>query len=477
MVRRILVLTAVSAGVLALLFSASSVPPPPANVALPLVKSTPWPSEDLVVVSPRRDWRSAATRSVRLSYAWLRCDLRGAHCVRPPRLHSRQIAPPQELRIVTVRAVVTARNAGGSTRVVSRNFYFDEAGRARASREDLYPLVYDPDQLRHWYGLRPSQDGAGETIVITAHWRTRGLRRAVDRFSALFGLPLVCGTPHAGRQCFKLSDTALGPTRYVTSVEDEDIEWVHAIAPKARIVVLRSGFYRDLAAAIRTAERVDEAHVFSASWGYHPGLPRYFLRDIYSVARACHHAHVVCTFPAGDHGPPGDKPSNSPYVLSVGGTVFKPRADGVPTAETYWRLGGFGVTTDPQPKFSWQSDLSGRYRLIPDVSATAAGVGEYEVPPGTPDHKRAGWFFGGGTSLSSPLWAALIALADQELASDGQPPIGIDELHRVLYRGDVSPGLDGLGHQGWSKRTGWGSPKVGIVDVLAKAIERYRAQR
>ena len=468
-------LAAVTAGAVTLVYTATSAPLRPKSLALPRVKSTPWPSEDFVVASPRRDWRSPGARSLKLSYAWLRCDLKGKHCVSLPGLQGRRIVPPQEPRIVTVRAMVTASDGGGSTSVVSRNFYFDEAGRARARRKDLYPLAYDPEQFRHFYGLGPSQDGAGQTIVVLAHWRARRLRQAVDRFSALFDLPRVCGTPHAGHRCFTLRDTTLGPTRVTDAVENEDIEWVHAIAPRARIVVLRSGFYRDLGQGVLREERLDGAHVFSSSWGYHPNLPAFFLRDIYSVGRACHHAHIVCTFPSGDHGPPGDKPSNSSYVLAVGGTVFRPRPDGVPGAESPWRFGGFGVTTDPQPRSTWQRHLSGRYRVIPDVSATAAGVGEYEFPPGTPNHQRAGWFYGGGTSISSPLWAALIALADQELARDAQPAIGIDELHAVLYRGWLSPGLDDLGHKGWSEHIGWGSPKAGIVDVLVRAIERYRS--
>jgi hypothetical protein len=47
----------------------------------------------------------------------------------------------------------------------------------------------------------------------------------------------------------------------------------------------------------------------------------------------------------------------------------------------------------------------------------------------------------------------------------------------VLYRGDVSSGLDDIPPRGWDWDTGLGSPKSGIVLVLARAIEDYRAQR
>jgi hypothetical protein len=477
--RRALFALAVGAALAALLFSAASLAGAPVSLRPPRVASNPWPSLDFVVRSTRRDWQSQKGAPVHFSYSWLRCDLRGKHCGPLRGLHSRRIVPPQELKIISVRAVVTASNEGGSTTAVSRNFYFDEAGRARSSRRDLYPLVYDPLQLRHWYGLRRSQNGAGQTIVITAFWRSPRLVAAVDRFSRLYGLPVPCYAPDAGTGCFTFEESNLGPSSQQGAREDEDVEWVHAIAPKASIVVVRSRFVGDLLADL--TQEGNDAHVFSASWGYRGEPTAWFERLLFfGVGAACHRRHVVCTFPSGDRGSPGDRPANSPDVLAVGGTLFKPQPDGATRSEAYWPYGGFGVTKFPQRRPSWQkldcrrASSSCAYRVVPDVSATAENVGEYEFPPGTPN-ERAGWFFGGGTSLSSPLWAALIALADQQLARDGQPAIGIDELHVVLYHGGLSAGLDDLGHPGWSSRTGWGAPKAGIVDVLVRAIERYRA--
>jgi subtilisin family serine protease len=176
--------------------------------------------------------------------------------------------------------------------------------------------------------------------------------------------------------------------------------------------------------------------------------------------------------------------------------VFRPQPDGSLAAEERWPLSGYGETRDTLPRPAWQRGLpacqafkskttsglvlrirspSCDFRSVPDVTATADGVLEYEIP--AKQHRTPGWFLGGGTSLSSPLWAGLIALADQELERDGQAPMGIDELHDVLYRGWVSGGLEDIGDRGWDTRTGWGSPKAGIVDALARAIERYRASR
>lgn len=499
MVRRVLALTAVSAAAVALFYTATSAPGPPSPNA-PVSTERPFlqpAGGNEIQVDPQvGSWVQRVRGPLHLSYSWLECDLGGKRCSPLPGLNAKSIAPPQELRIVTLRGVVTATNRFGSTTATTRNLYYDEAGFPVKHRKGLRPPFYDPVQLRTWYGFRPEQDGAGQTILITAFWSTPGLRAAVDRFSSRYGLPLACGTAHAGRGCFRLADVTHGQPTVVTAAENEDIEWAHAIAPRARIVVLRAPTIPDLLHAVGHVARVEDAHVVSASWGSNllgAGLER----NLYGpVAADCHLAHLVCTFPSGDSGHPGDGPSNSPYVLAVGGSVFRPRADGSLAAERHWPYGGFGPTVETQPRPAWQKGLPGcravnatttsgvqlhlrdptcDNRVVPDVTATADGVLDYEIPPNR--HRNPGWFFGGGTSLSSPLWAALLAVADQELDRDGQPPIGIDELHGVLYRGWVSSGLDDIDKRGWDERTGWGSPKAGVVDTLTKAIERYRATR
>jgi hypothetical protein len=498
MVRRVLALVAVTAAAVALFFTATSAPAPPSpnaprSLSLTFVQRAGRAGDELQISPQAGAWSQRARGGpLHFRFSWLECDLDGKRCSTAPGLKTRSIVPPQELRIVTLRAAITATNRFGSTTVRTSNFFYDEAGLPVKDKQDLRPFFYGPAQLRSRYALRADQDGAGETIVITARWRAPRLRAAVNRFSSHYGLPLVCGTAQAGRSCFELADHTLGHPRYVVPGEDEDIEWAHAIAPKARIVVVRAEPVTDLLRAVGREERLGDAHVVSASWAA-PGRGAALYRP---VAAACHVAHVVCSFPSGDSASPGDRPSNSPYVLAVGGSVFKPRPDGSLAAETRWPFSGYGGTRDTLRRPTWQRGLpacralktkttsgfvlrirspSCDFRTVPDVSATAYGVLEYEIP--AKRHRTPGWFVGGGTSLSSPLWAALIALADHELGRDGQAALGIDELHEVLYRGWVSGGLDDIGDRGWDTRTGWGSPKAGIVDALARAIERHRATR
>jgi subtilase family serine protease len=393
---------------------------------------------------------------------------------------------------VTLRGVVTATNRAGSTSVTTNDFDYDMAGLAfRASDSGFVRgnLQYDPAQLRAWYGLQPDQNGAGQTIVITDFGRDRGLRPTVDHFSAHYGLPQTCrGSQSQG--CFRLVITSAGnPGGVNRSGESEaDVEWAHAIAPQAKIVLVQFQHAQRLFDKLGWFGDEGRDSVVSESWCDPCRGFRGFARDVVypAVALACGRPHVVCVQASGDHGSPGDKPSNSPYVLAVGGTTFAREDDGSTRAEIPWRPSGWGDTDVPLPRPVWQKRVttgcaggdfsvvglsSCAKRAVPDVSATAASVPVFQP---TKKHGPA-WFVFSGTSLSTPLWAALVALTDQQLQQDGQRPVGIGELHQVLYRGYVSAGLDDIRPHGWDLRTGLGSPKPGIVPALASAIERYRA--
>jgi Subtilase family len=221
--------------------------------------------------------------------------------------------------------------------------------------------------------------------------------------------------------------------------------------------------------------RTGRAQVFSSSWS-DPAHDRSYDERMYAaLAGNCSLAHAVCLVASGDAGSPGATPANSPDVLAVGGVRFAATRDDALRRETEWWPSGGGATTRPLARPRWQRlpacvpSACGK-REVPDVSATATGAPTYQL--GSPED--TGWFVQRGTSLATPLWAALIALADQELASRGAEPIGIGELHAVLYRGYVAA-LDDLPPHGWDLQTGLGSPRNGIVDALARAIERYRA--
>ena len=425
----------------------------------------------------------------RLSYSWLECDLVGKRCspLRGPR--TRAIVPPQKAKVVTLRGVVTATNSAGSTSLTTRNFYYDMAGLAFDGRGafDAHP-EYDPAQLRARYGLGPEQDGAGQTIVIPDVGPRRGLRAAVDHFSAHYGLPRPCRGAK-GPACFQLVVSRAGPASGLvrTDEAEADVEWAHSIAPAARVVVLRFDFSHVAALLDRIAGlgRAGRASVVSNSWcepcrGFHS-----FARAVVfpHIARACRVPHLVCVQATGDHGSPAETPSNSPYVLAVGGTRFGGPPGDPMRNEVPWPRSGLGDTDVPVARPAWQrnavagcSRVRGVFscadRAVPDVSATAANV-----PVFRPIRTGFAWSYFYGTSLSAPLWAGLIALTDQALQRDGQPALGIEELHRVLYGGRVAGGLNDIPPEGWDWATGLGSPTAGIVEALTRAIEHHRRRR
>jgi hypothetical protein len=486
--RSLAALVAIAACLTAVFATAAAAPSQPSPLA-PVSRSRPSlerngaASDEIQLSLPA--WSSP--RSVfHLGFSWLVCDLSGKNCSTLPDAHTASIIPPQELRIVTLRGVVTATNRFGSRSVVTRNFFYDMAGIPFTDwRFVRRHSQYDPTQLRAWYGLRADENGAGQTIVIPDFGRALGLREAVDHFSTHYGLPTICRPSHS-RGCFDLVISSAGkrPTDVNRSGEAEgDIEWVHAIAPQARILFLQFDHAAALFDKVGRLWHEGRASVMSDSWcdpchrhrgfGLHVVYPR--------VAESCGLPHLVCVQASGDHGSPGDTPSNSPDVLAVGGTIFE-LVDGAPRAELPWQDSGSGDTDNPLPRPAWQRRLdagcghvggpfSCAKRVVPDVSATAVSVPVFQ-----PNKPRFGWYVFGGTSLSAPLWAAVIALADQQLQRDGQRPIGIYELHEVLYHGDLSAGLDDVEPQGWDWTTGWGSPRAGIVDVLMHAIEQYRAR-
>jgi len=126
--------------------------------------------------------------------------------------------------------------------------------------------------------------------------------------------------------------------------------------------------------------RRDRPSVVSDSWcepcgGDGRRLPKLVREVVYPfVAGGCHLPHVVCVQAAGDHRIPGDPPSNSPYVLAVGGTEFKPTRDGAPSQEILWPFSGSGVTTIPLPRPPWQKHPTPAAAIHRETSRARRGL-------------------------------------------------------------------------------------------------------
>jgi subtilase family serine protease len=175
-------------------------------------------------------------------------------------------------------------------------------------------------------------------------------------------------------------------------------------------------------------------------------------------------------------------PSNSAYVIAVGGTVLVTQTAGGPWAsETAWGDGGGGWGSNVLIP-SWQqlpgvitkaNEGSTTYRNDVDVSANA-DFSFYVCADQAPCTANEY----GGTSFAAPMWAGYLALTNQQAAANGDSPIGfIDPIIYPLGLGsgydtdfhDITSGSDGFPTTvGYDLPTGWGTPNgSGLINALA----------
>ncbi len=174
-------------------------------------------------------------------------------------------------------------------------------------------------------------------------------------------------------------------------------------------------------------------------------------------------------------------PADDAYVVSVGGTdLVTTKAAGPWKSETAWVDSGGGVSPDKIAIPSWQKAAinatnrgSAVYRNGPDVAANA-NFSFYTCA------NQSGCLANsyGGTSFAAPMWAAYIALANQQLKAKGKPTLGF--LNPIIYSQnatskftldfhDVVSGASGsyTAVKNFDLVTGWGSPKPALITTLA----------
>jgi kumamolisin len=175
-------------------------------------------------------------------------------------------------------------------------------------------------------------------------------------------------------------------------------------------------------------------------------------------------------------------PADDAYVVSVGGTdLVTASAAGPWKSETAWVDSGGGISPDKVAIPSWQQ-LAGvinssnkgstTYRNGPDVSANA-NFSFYVCA----DQKACTANSYGGTSFAAPMWAGYIALVNQQLSLQKEPPIGF--LNPTIYSQNVTSSYTADFHDvtsgksgsysavvGFDLVTGWGSPNSGLIGAL-----------
>jgi subtilase family serine protease len=351
---------------------------------------------------------------------------------------------------------------------------------------DFGIACYTPLQYRVAYDLNPlySQGvtGAGRTIVIVDSFGSPTIASDIKTFDAQFGLP----NPNLKIEQFgtippfdPTNSTMVGWAEETTL----DVEYAHSIAPDANIVLAEtpvaevegtSGFPQMMDAE-RTLINQGVGDVISQSFGAtentFPGFSQGNFSSLLDLRYAFKDAvlhNVTVVAGSGDDGATNAEsdgqtlypmrvnswPSSDPLVTSVGGTMLNLDNNGNRLSpDTVWNdgfgAGGGGVSgVFSRPLFQLGvRSVVGSQRGTPDISMTAAVNGAAWVYWSFPGAGAPGWELVGGTSEATPIFAGVVALADQ-LAG-----------HRL---GWINPDLYSLG--ALSTHT---SLPTGIVDVTA----------
>lgn len=348
-------------------------------------------------------------------------------------------------------------------------------------REKWRIACYSATQFRQAYGLNPLYragiTGKGRTIVIVNPFGSPTVQHDLDVYSARFGMKSthvdVVKWGHVPR--FDRNDADQIAWAGETTL---DVEMAHAVAPGARIVLAETGVggIGDGTTGLREVMDAEKAlidrgvgDVISQSWGVaENSFPGYRNGDFSSIENlryafkdaAKHHVTVVAA--SGDSGatdttPNGKNhypyrvnawPTADPLVVSVGGTQLHLDAKGDRIApESVYNdagAGGGGLShVFARPSYQNGVERVGNHRGTPDVSMSASLKGGAWVYSSY-NPKRVGWDVYVGTSEASPLFAGIVALADQVAG------------HRL---GDIHQALYSLYAQ-----SSW-NPSTGIVDV------------
>jgi subtilase family serine protease len=369
---------------------------------------------------------------------------------------------------------------------------------------DCFPgaRCYGPSQLYRAYDLLPVYRGGNfgqeQTVAILDAFGSPTLRRDLAAFDAAFHLPpaqLEIVHPVGAPPPFHPTPERTG-WAHETSI---DVEWVHAMAPSARIVLVETPVDETEGAhgmpammrSIASAQRTLHPDVFSLSFTateetFPPGAVARLRGAIVAASRSG--ATVVAA--TGDSGAAGYRldmrrvfprpavgwPASDPRVTAVGGTDLRlDAAGGRVRPDAAWRGSGGGrshLFARPAYQSAVAPGAAGP-RLIPDVAITG-GVedGELVVYDG-------GWLHGGGTSMSAALFAGIVALADR--AAGHRLGNLNPRLYRLAAAGrggvvDVRSGSNGLaGVRGYPAGPGYDLVTgLGTVDVarLVRALAR-----
>ena len=337
------------------------------------------------------------------------------------------------------------------------------------------PLCYGPAELRTAYDVPSSTTGAGMTIVIVAGFDSPVVTTDLALFDGALGLPaanLTIYTPD-GPTPFNSKD----PVQVGWAGEEStDVEWAHAIAPGANLVLVeaKTGDDADIMSAIKYAIDNNLGDVISMSFsdGESCSSPE-FLADQHAAFEKAVAKGITLVAASGNTGgfqqcADGSvvaavaSPASDPLVTAVGGTdLVADAATGTYQSEKELKSSGGGFSAVyGRPSYQAPFQKNNGARGVPDVAWSASRThATLVVFHGRPSPVA-------GTSVATAEWAGVVALADEAAGHR------LGAINKALYHAAKSHGAEDRFHkvsgQGWDNSTGLGTPDVSnLVEWIA----------
>ena len=363
----------------------------------------------------------------------------------------------------------------------------------KAFAKTAAPASYTPPQVAQAYNFPATASGAGQTIGII---ELGGGYRQADLTAYFKSLGLAPpGITAVG------VDGGTNQPSTASSADGEvmlDIEVAASVAPGAKIAVYFApntdqGFLDAITTAVH--DTTQKPSVISISWGGPESS--WTNQSMTAMDAACQSAAalgITITVAAGDDGSTDggtgnnvDFPASSPHVLACGGTKLDANGATI-VSEVVWNelasqegaTGGGVSNVFALP--SWQanahvpaSSTSTGGRGVPDVAGDADPATGYTIRVDSQTSVI------GGTSAVAPLWAGLVAVANQQLGNNVgllQPAIYAAKAASALN--DITQGNNGAfeAGQGWDACTGLGSPIANkLIPLLAASNSTKRPSK
>ena len=334
---------------------------------------------------------------------------------------------------------------------------------------------YSPAQLKTAYSL-PSTGGQGVICIVDAYDYGTGLND-FNVFASQFSLPQETSSTvtDASNQVFQIvyatGSKPLGNASW-NGEEALDIEWAHAMAPDAKIVLVEaaSSTISDLLTAESVAAAYPGCQEVSNSWG-----SAEFSGET-TMDSSFVQSGVVFFASSGDTAGAQQWPADSPNIVSCGATSLQLNANGSRKSETTWNDGyggGGGGPSAYEPRPSFQNGIEsivGAARGCPDIASDGDPVTGVAVYDSTSNGGIVGWQVSGGTSAVAPMQAGICNNSNNDEDSSATELALIygvyGSVNYSTYFYDVTSGTDGSfsAGTGWDYCTGVGVP-TGLLNA------------